>query len=52
MCFENKKNLLSKIDKCPICLDTKLTIPKECAHHYCCDCFVKIDTCAICKLEF
>lgn len=47
--FENKKNMLSKIDQCPICLENTSLIPKGCAHFYCLDCYVKIKECAICR---
>lgn len=45
-CFKNKKNLLGKIDKCPICFESTLLIPYECAHYICCSCYM-ID-CSIC----
>ena len=47
--FENKKRLLSKTDICLICSENTLVIPRECVHHYCLDCFVKINECAICR---
>ena len=47
-CFENKIRLLSKHDECMICTETAVLIPRECAHYYCTDCYVKLDKCAIC----
>ena len=48
-CFRNKINILSKKDRCPICLDDDvLVIPKECAHFYCRECFIEISKCSIC----
>ena len=49
ICFENKKNILSKKDQCPICLEDTDVIPKECTHSYCYNCFVEIDKCAVCR---
>lgn len=48
-CLNNKILFLSKKDQCPICLEENiLVIPKECAHFYCKDCFIKIKKCSIC----
>lgn len=48
-CFKNRKIFLSKIDECPICFDTVLLIPFDCAHYMCCDCYVNIVRCPICR---
>jgi tetratricopeptide (TPR) repeat protein len=48
-CFNNKINFLSKDGTCLVCFDDKKLIPRECAHFYCTDCFVKIDKCSMCK---
>ena len=37
------------MDNCPICLEFTLTIPRECSHYYCCNCFTNINKCAICR---
>ena len=50
ICFENKKNIFSKVEECPICFEIIILIPRECTHYYCCDCFVKINECAICRI--
>jgi hypothetical protein len=44
--FKNKKDNLSKKAECPICYDELMLIPRECAHYYCPDCYVRIDRCA------
>jgi hypothetical protein len=44
--FKNKKDRLSKKDCCPICYEERMLIPRECAHYYCTDCYVRIDRCA------
>jgi len=43
--FRNKIKSLSKEDECPICYEITKTIPRECAHFYCPDCYVRIDKC-------
>jgi TPR repeat protein len=48
-CYENKKIFLSKDGECPICLENKKLIPLECTHYYCCDCYVEMNKCAICR---
>lgn len=50
--FNNKINMASKQDDCPICMETKKCIPLECCHYFCTDCYPKIykKLCAICKL--
>lgn len=51
-CYENKKNILSRRDQCPVCLDEDVNvIPTECAHFYCYDCFVIYNNnCQICDV--
>jgi TPR repeat protein len=44
--FKNKKDSLSKKAECPICYEELMLIPRECAHYYCPDCYVRIDRCA------
>jgi len=48
--FHNKLKFLSKNGSCPICLDDNvITIPLECAHFYCCDCYSRQHKiCALC----
>lgn len=43
--FRNKIISLSKEDECPICYEVTKIIPRECAHFYCPDCYVRIDKC-------
>ena len=50
-CYENSKNILSKVDLCPICLETTNVIPKKCAHFYCYDCFLNVTKCVICRIN-
>ena len=50
ICYENSKNILSKIDQCPICLEYTRVIPRRCAHFYCDNCFVEITKCSICRI--
>ena len=40
---------MNKIKVCQICLDTKLNIPFDCFHWVCCDCYIYLDKCPICK---
>lgn len=48
----NNKRKLAKTDDCPICYDTTSLIPFDCfGHYYCETCYVKIDKCAICKMD-
>ena len=48
--YNNRKNLLSKIDECPICLEESTVIPRDCAHFYCENCYFHLlDACAICR---
>ena len=49
-CFENKIRLLGKRDTCPICYEEDVvTIPRECVHYYCRDCYVRLSKCALCE---
>lgn len=48
--FKNKKNMMAKYDECMICTDDTKLIPRECSHYYCCNCYIKLDKCAICML--
>jgi TPR repeat protein len=43
--FANKRNRLSKDGECPVCYDERRLIPRECAHCYCEDCYVRIERC-------
>jgi TPR repeat protein len=43
--FANKRSKLSKDGECPVCYDELKLIPRECAHYYCEDCYVRIDRC-------
>jgi tetratricopeptide (TPR) repeat protein len=43
--FANKRSRLSKDGECPVCYDERRLIPRECAHYYCEDCYVRIDRC-------
>jgi tetratricopeptide (TPR) repeat protein len=43
--FANKRNRLSKDGECPVCYDERRLIPRECAHYYCEDCYVRIERC-------
>ena len=52
--YINKINILTKKDKCPICLDDNDCIPTECAHYYCYYCYpiiINLEKCAICNTE-
>ena len=47
--LNTKLKELSKIDTCPVCMDDKIiTIPTECCHYYCKNCYINLDKCAIC----
>jgi len=47
--LNTKLKELSKIDTCPVCMDDKIiTIPTECCHYYCKNCYIDLIKCAIC----
>jgi hypothetical protein len=47
--LNRKLKELSKIDTCPVCMDDQIiTIPIECCHYYCRNCYINLYKCAIC----
>jgi hypothetical protein len=44
--FRNKRKRLSEVECCPICYEEKPLIPRDCAHYYCTECYVRIDRCS------
>ena len=38
-------------EECPICYDNKSNVMTSCGHHYCNECFDKLNECAICKTK-
>jgi len=47
--LQRKIKCATKVDTCPICLDELITIPLECCHYYCIECYCKINKCAMCE---
>ena len=50
-CYRNKIRILGKENECPICLETKMSVPMECAHYVCTYCFTQIKSCPQCSIS-
>ncbi|AYV83805.1 MAG: hypothetical protein Hyperionvirus12_2 [Hyperionvirus sp.] len=51
-CFQNKKKLLVRLNYCSICMEDDVpTIPMECVHYFCFECYVNLNCCPICEIE-
>jgi hypothetical protein len=51
--YKNKVKNTSKLDECPVCLESKTCIMVNCfAHYICTDCYVELhnEPCPVCRL--
>ena len=52
--FINKTKLFTELNvvrECPICFDTKINIPFECAHLVCVECYSNLKSCPLCRAK-